>query len=223
MTPRHPARRHLLLTLAGGAIAPALVLRTALAAGPSPVPAGLHRVTGTVTVNGQPARAGMLVKAGDTVTTATGAEAIYVIGQDAFLQREASVVRFGAEAAADFLRVISGKLLSVFGKGKRQLRVPTATIGIRGTGCYIEAEAAKTYFCLCYGEAEVVPTVAPAAREIIRTHHHDHPIYIHDDPAMPTGMVPATVINHGDAELTLLENLVGRWPPFHGRPDLSRY
>jgi hypothetical protein len=29
-------------------------------------------------------------------------------------------------------------------------------------------------------------------------------------------MAPATVINHTDAELTMLENSVGRWPPFSG-------
>ena len=27
-------------------------------------------------------------------------------------------------------------------------------------------------------------------------------------------MVDASVINHSDAELELLESLVGRWPPF---------
>jgi len=28
------------------------------------------------------------------------------------------------------------------------------------------------------------------------------------------------VIKHTDAELTLLKNLVGRWPPFHGRKNV---
>jgi hypothetical protein len=30
-------------------------------------------------------------------------------------------------------------------------------------------------------------------------------------------MVTAPVINHTDTELILLENLVGRWPPFYGQ------
>jgi hypothetical protein len=94
--------------------------------------------------------------------------------------------------------------------------VPTATIGIRGTGCYIEAEAKTTYFCLCYGVAEVSPTADPKLTERIETKHHDHPILIHNDSAMPM-MAPASVINHTDAELILLENLVGRWPPFYGK------
>ena len=82
--------------------------------------------------------------------------------------------------------------------------------------CYIEDEPGRTYFCLCYGSAEVIPSAAPQERELIHTAHHDHPIYIHADAAMPKSMVPAEVINHADIELTLLENLVGRVPPFQG-------
>lgn len=221
-----PRRRLLGALAAAGLLTSAETLgfiRAALAAGANPVPTGLHKLKGAVTLNGQPASEGQLVRPGDTVVTGVGAEALYVIGQDAFLQRESSTVRFG-QTAADFMRVVTGKLLSVFGKGQRHIQVATATIGIRGTACYIEEEAnggsgarARTYFCLCYGEAEVTPAAAPAQRETIRTTHHDHPIYIHVDPAMATSMVPAQVINHTDAELVMLENLVGRWPPFHGK------
>lgn len=208
-------RRTLLRALAAGGIA--AIIQRALAAGASPATPGLRRLRGNVLVNGEPAREGQIVAPGDTVATGPGAEAIYVIGQDAFLQRESSVVRFGADVAADFMRVLTGKILSVFGRGEKRLTVGTATIGIRGTACYIEEEGSRTYFCLCYGEAEVVPTAAPQERELIRTTHHDHPIYIHADKNMPKSMVPATVINHTDAELTLLESLVGRLPPFAGK------
>lgn len=200
------------------------MVRAALAAGANPVPPGLHKLKGKVTLNGAPAREGQLVKPGDTIVTGPGAEALYVLDKDAFLQRESSTVQFGPTAAA-FMRVVTGRLLSVFGKGERRsITVGTATIGIRGTACYIEegtdsarGNSAKTYFCLCYGEAEIVPTAAPAQRETIRTSHHDHPLYIHADPSMTTSMVPAKVINHTDTELTMLENLVGRWPPFYGK------
>jgi hypothetical protein len=207
-------RRALLRAIAAGSLAG--LMQRALAAGANPAAPGLRRVRGDVQVNGSPAREGQLVSPGDTVTTGSGAEAIYVIGQDAFLQRESSVVRFGTEAAKDFLRVVTGKLLSVFGRGDKRITVATAAIGIRGTACYIEELGGRTYFCLCYGEAEVVPSAAPQERETIRTRHHDHPIYIHADPAMPKSMVPAEVVNHTDAELTLLESLVGRLPPFAG-------
>ena len=228
MAPAAPLRRHLLGALAAAGLLTAAerlgLIRAALAAGVNPVPPGLHRIKGTVTVNGQRAREGLLLKPGDTVVTGAGSEALYVIGQDAFLQRESSTVSFGADMTA-FMRVVSGRILSVFGRGQRSISVATATIGIRGTACYIEEPSEKvgaggtplpTYFCLCYGEAEIVPTAAPQQREVVATTHHDHPLYIHGDPRMATSMVPAEVINHTDAELVMLENLVGRRPPFYG-------
>lgn len=217
-------RRDILRLLAlAGAAGPLGLVRQALAAGT--VTPGMRKLRGHVTINGMAATEGHPVNLGDTVATAPDSEAVYVIGQDAFLQRDASVVRFGADVTANFLRVVSGRILSVFGrvdiKDTKRIAVSTATIGIRGTACYIEEEAHRTYFCLCYGEAEVTPTVAPAQQEIIRTRHHDHPIYINTDRTMPTSMVPALVINHTDAELTLLEALVGRVPPFQGLPGHS--
>jgi hypothetical protein len=65
----------------------------------------------------------------------------------------------------------------------------------------------------------VIPTAAPEQWETLLTTHHDHPLWISDDMKMPSMMVSAPVVNHTDAELTLLENLVGRWPPFYGNND----
>jgi len=206
------SRRALLRAIAAGSLAG--LLQRALAAGANPATPGLRHLRGNVLINDKPARVGQLVVPGDTVATGPGAEAIYVIGENAFLQRESSTVRFGADLAADFMRVVTGKLLSVFGRGDKRIVVSTAVIGIRGTACYIEEEVGRTYFCLCYGGADIVPTSAPQERELIHTTHHDHPMYIHADPAMPKSMVPAEVVNHSDAELTLLEGLVGRVPPF---------
>lgn len=81
----------------------------------------------------------MAVSSGDTFVTSTASQALYVIGQDAFLQRENSAVSFSG-AVVDVLRILSGKLLSVFAKGSKKIETVTATIGIHGTGCYIEAE-----------------------------------------------------------------------------------
>jgi len=188
------------------------LIREALANGTTPVTPGVLKVTGNVTINGKIARLGMAVGTGDTLVTGANSEIIYVIGQDAFLQRENSTVSFSG-AAADVMRVLTGKILSVFGKGHKTLETATATIGIRGTGCYIESEARRVYFCLCYGVAELAPSADPTHIEHIETKHHDHPVYINDDSSMPM-MVDASVINHSDAELELLESLVGRRPPF---------
>lgn len=221
--PPQDKRRSLIQALAtAGVLGPAGIcglISEALAEGNKPIAPGMHKIVGTVTVNGQPAREGQLIRNGDTIVTGARSEAIYVIGQDAYMQREKSTINFAAEAAAGVMRVITGKILSVFGKGDKKLVVPTATIGIRGTGCYIEAEENRVYFCLCYGEAEVSPAADPKHVERIKTKHHDHPIYINKDSSIPV-MVDASVINHDDVELKLLENLVGRWPPFY---EGSRY
>ena len=190
------------------------LIREALANGAKPVTPGVQKITGNVSVNGNPASVGMAVGSGDTIVTGADSEVIYVINQDAFLQRENSSVSFSG-VTADVMRVLTGKILSVFGKGQKQLQTATATIGIRGTGCYIESEEKRVYFCLCYGTADVVPDADPTHVERFETKHHEHPVYLHHDSSMPM-MVSAAVINHTDAELTLLENLVGRWPPFSG-------
>ncbi len=213
------------LLSAGGAMG---FLQRALAAGNNPVLPGLHKLTGQVSVNGQPARQGQLIRPGDTVVTGKEGEALYVIGQDAFLQRSGSTVSFG-KSMADFMRVLNGRILSVFGKADREIAFSTATIGIRGTACYIEEKVgadgtaldkAPTYFCLCYGTAEVTPSATGTKATTITTRYHDLPLYISGDKSKTSSLQPAPVINHTDAELILLENLVGRWPPFYGQTDL---
>jgi len=217
------ARRELLLKLAAtGALGAGGILglvRDALAAGSLPATPGFRHIRGPVGVDSTRASIGLNIKPGQTVMTGEGGEAVYIIGPDAFLQREKTKIAFEESGGAQVMRVITGKVLSVFGKNRErarnlQISTTTATIGIRGTGCYIEAEEARTYFCLCYGEAEVTPKGDPKQKETIQTSHHDHPIYI--NASGNRMMAPAAVINHTDAELTMLENAVGRWPPFHG-------
>jgi hypothetical protein len=208
-------RRKLLKGMTGLALAEYLgALNAAFAAGGKLPPPGMHRLSGKVEVNGRPARQGMAILAGDTITTGSDGEAIYIIGNDAYLQRDRSTVTLTSNALTNGLRVLNGKLLSVFGKGTKQIETSTATIGIRGTGCYIEAAPDKVYFCLCYGIADVASLKDPTHSETIETRHHDHPVYLHADGTQM--MVPADVINHSDSELVLLESLVGRLPPFYG-------
>lgn len=208
-------RRQLLKGIAALTIGQRLVaLNEARAAGTRPVPTGLHEHTGKVEVNGAPAHSGMAIQPGDSVTTGQGSRAIYVIGRDVHLQRERTIVQIAGDGARDGLRVVSGKILSVFGKGDKKILTPTATIGIRGTACYIEAEENSIYFCLCYGKAEIVPIWRPEAGKTIETQYHDHPLQInaYGDQIFS----PSTVHNHSDSELMLLEALAGRHPPFVG-------
>jgi len=159
----------------------------------------------------------MEVKPGDVVVTGRDAELVMVVGRDAFLVRANSRVEFSGDAArlaVAALRVVTGAVLSVFEPGARKrIQTATASIGIRGTGVYVEVDEMRTYVCTCYGEAELTPVGDPKAGETVRTTHHDQPRYIYPR-GMPRMIEHAPVINHTDAELVLLESLVGRKVPF---------
>jgi hypothetical protein len=131
------SRRNLLK----GALA-LLLVRDALAQGR--VEKGLYRVRGDVRVNGEPAKEGGQVGAGDSIATGANGEIVFVVGRDAMLVGDA------------------------------------------------------------------------AARETVRTTHHEQPRYVMATGA-PQMILRAPVLNHNDAELILLESLVGRQPPFIGR------
>lgn len=200
-------RREFLFT-AGAAL---LLVRGALAAGA--LEKGVYRVKGVARINEVQAKPGMEVKAGDVVETGAESQIIFVVNRDAFLLRANARLEVGG-AAADVFRVVTGALLSVFQpRVPKTLRVHNATIGIRGTGIYVESAAARTYVCTCYGEAQIVPTGDPRAAETVRTQHHEQPRYVLPKGA-PQMMMKAPVVNHSDAELELLESLVGRRPPF---------
>lgn len=204
------------MTAGGAALAVGMArLREALAA--EAVKKGVARVRGDVSIGGRPATPGMEVRPGDAIVTGRRAELVFVVERDAFMVRANSRIDLSGQlgqAAISGLRVLTGAILSVFEprQGKR-IQTATATIGIRGTGIYVEVESARTYACTCYGEAELVPVDEPKDAEVVRTQHHDQPRYIYPK-GMPRMIEQAPVINHTDAELILLESLVGRQVPF---------
>jgi hypothetical protein len=200
-------RRRALLALAAGIGIPA-ALRLALAQTQAQ---GVRSAKGDVRVNGKPVTLGGLVRPGDTIEVGKDAVAAFVVGEDAFLMRSASRAELaGTGAVVAAVQLVTGGLLSVFGGGEHRLTTATASIGIRGTGAYLEAEPERTYFCLCYGTAEV--TAKGGARDSYSTTHHESPRYIYGD-GRKEAIVKAAVSNHTDAELILLESLVGRTPP----------
>ena len=148
----------------------------ALAADPKSLPQGVVESRGEVLVNGKPAAKGSPVAPGDVVETGKGARAVYLIDDNVFLQRQNSRVEFG-NSVETFLRIVTGGLLSVFGKGgSSKLTTPTAAIGIRGTGCYIETDEKKTYFCLCFGAVDLQPVNGQPST--FETTHHEKPLWI---------------------------------------------
>lgn len=223
-----PRRELLKITAAlGGATCIPLAIRQVMAAGNRPVAPGFYRIQGDVRLNGTPARVGQQVRPGDSITTGSDGQAVFVVGQDAFLIRASSRLETGGkDTLINVLRVVTGKLLSVFGPGERKIHTPAATVGIRGTGIYVESEPQRSYVCTCYGIADLQAVDMPEAQETVATTHHDQPRYIHagktEGPAIEM-IKKAQVINHTDDELIMLEALVGRYPPFYGTDMVGRY
>jgi hypothetical protein len=196
-------------------------LSDVLAAGD--LPPGLHRVEGTATVNGQAAKSGSAVKLGDKITTGPGSTAVVVLKGDAFLMRADTIVEVrGSGSALSEMLVAGGKVLSVFSKKAVGIKAASATIGIRGTGAYIEVDPNDVYFCLCYGEAVVKGPNMPD--KVVQTTHHEQPLLLRSSSGTLRAD-PGPFRNHTDAELILLEELCGRVPPFvkDGQYPLKKY
>ena len=186
------------------------------------VPPGVNQLDGRLSVNGREAKVGTPVGPGDRVSTGPASRAIIVIRDDAFLLREDTALEF-SQSRGTLSRVLieSGRALSVFGPKPLEIRVGKALIGIRGTGAYIEKSPDSVYFCLCYGEADLDGPGMAAPLRIV-TRHHEQPLTISESGGILRAD-PGPFRNHSDAELTLLESLVGRVPPFEGQYPLKRY
>ena len=217
-----------------GALGPAGItglIQEALAKGDLPTLSGINSLQGSATINGVAAKVGMLVKPGDTVATgsAKGSFAIIVIGKDAYLLREGTKVTFEGNpeqpSVASRMLIATGKILSVFAKrdanSRLTLNAQSATIGIRGTGCYLEVHDKRTYFCLCYGEA-TIDGVGMEKPKVIKTTHHESPVWL-DESGGNMKVEGTTFGSHTDEELIMLEKLTGREPPFVAMGLTGRY
>jgi len=206
-----------------GALSITSIIAEALAKGD--LPPGVAKLEGSLTVNGRDAGLGTPVKLGDKVATARGSQAVIVVGSDAFLMRSQTIIEFGpgSQGALSDMLIGAGKVLSVFSKKPVAIKAATASIGIRGTGAYIEVNPDSVYFCLCYGEARVEGPGMASAREV-KTTHHESPLVLRDVGGI-MNVEPGPFQNHSDAELIMLEALVGREPPFmkDGKYPANKY
>lgn len=168
-------------------------------------------LVGDALLNGGRMRRESVVQSGDSIETGPGSNLVFVIGNTSFLVRQNSrltVERGATLSAVSVLRLLTGAVASVWGRGtSRQIVTPTLTAGIRGTGVYTEVfpeQAARTYFCNCYG---VVEMAAGADRATSRADYHQS----FWGEAQPQGgklLTPAKPINHTDEELEMLAALV---------------
>ena len=95
----------------------------------------------------------------------------------------------------------------------RQAAAPAPRMAGSGTGVYLESDPAQTYFCTCYGLAEVSATNDKESTQTVAAKHHDEPLYILANEKPGANIRKAPFKNHTDQELMLIETLVGRTPP----------
>src|SRR5438876_3399801 len=164
------SRRHFLATFA------ALLPLPAAAQAPLGV---VHELVGDVALNDVPLTRQSALQAGQTIRTGADGRVWFSIGGDAYFLRPNSRLRLDTskprEPIVDFLRLVTGALGATFGRGsRRQLVAPTATIGIRGTGVYLEASPDVAYFCTCFGSTEILaaPRGAMMASVAVTTANH---------------------------------------------------
>ena len=188
---------------------------------PRELPPGkfVYDYAGQVKIDGRPANLDSKITASSVIETGDDSHIIFVYAKDAFILRNNSHLQMEGKGIITGFRILTGKVLSVFGKRKQGsrpigLKTTAATIGIRGTGIYVEAEPEQSYVCTCYGVADIAAINDKSSRETVHTHHHDSPRFIHTNGSKGGLITPAPVINHTDDELILIETLVGRTVPF---------
>jgi len=221
-----PRRRLLINALTAGVFS-AIPGSAALAEGlfgtaPSKMQTGrsIFRIIGKATVNGKEASLDTPIGPNDVVATEKDSEIVFVVGGHAMILRANSHLDLKGEKkeSGSFiisgLRMLTGKLLSVSRNQPMTIRTPTATLGIRGTGLYVEADPELTYFCTCYGTTDVMSTDDPTSTDVVVATHHDKPLYITSKAQAGKNIPRAGFKNHSDQELMLIETLVGRSPPF---------
>ncbi len=168
-------------------------------------------LTGDALLNGRRLLPRESIVSGDRIETGPNSNLIFVIGNSSFLVRQNSrltVDRGNSINLVSVLRLVTGAVASVWGKGsRRQIVTPTLTAGIRGTGVYTEVFAnqnQRSYFCNCYGEVEM-----RAGRDVALSISSYHQAFWGEmEPKNGRLLTPAKAINHTDEELEFLARLV---------------
>lgn len=191
---------------------------------PPPLP-GLKSRRGGVLLNGRSPKPGETITTIDLIETGPGAEAVFVVDDNALLLRESSHLKLIAPPGPSQGKLLGfhlhrGALLSVFGPGEKRIRTPHASVGVRGTGLYLEISDDRTYACACFGTVHIAPKTAPERGETITAKHHDHPRIIHKVPS-GWGQRKAPMIHHADHEVFRLAALAGQKNPFAGMPPMA--
>lgn len=166
---------------------------------------------GDVLLNGRRMVQQQTIQTGDDIVTGPASRLVFVIGNAAFHVRQntrMSVQRGSTLNTVSLMRLLTGAVVSVFGRGaRRSIVMPTLTAGIRGTGVYAEVfPDQRSYFCNCYGTVEMS---ARGDRALSQASYHQS-FWGEVEPKKGRFLTPAGAINHTDEEVEFLARLVGQ-------------
>ena len=169
------------------------------------------QLVGDALLNGRRLLPQQTIQTGDQIQTGPGASLIILIGNSAFQVRQntmMTVERGATLSTVSLLRLLSGAVVSVWGKGtSRAIVMPTMTAGIRGTGVYSEVfPDQRNYFCNCYGTVDLD---ASGEKALSKAEYHQA-FWGEPGPREGRLLTPARAINHSDEELEFLGRLVGQ-------------
>ncbi|MDP4073318.1 iron dicitrate transport regulator FecR [Acidovorax sp. A1169] len=165
---------------------------------------------GDVRRNGQALAAGEGIAPGDRIETGPGSTVVFTVGKDAFMVRQNTRIALEGDTpmTVKVLRLLTGAVASVWGRGsERQVVMPTATAGIRGTGVYAEVfpeQDFRSYFCNCYGTVDI----AAGGESVVSQASYHQAFWAEVAPRNGRMLTPAGAINHTDEELEFLARLV---------------
>ncbi|HRK39658.1 MAG TPA: iron dicitrate transport regulator FecR [Burkholderiaceae bacterium] len=166
---------------------------------------------GDAILNGSALRPDTTIQTGDVIETGPRSRLVFVIGNSSFHVRQNSrlaVERGASLNAVSLLRLLTGAVVSVWGKGQsRRIVTPTLTAGIRGTGVYTEIFADRdnrSYLCNCYGTIDL-----STSNDKVTSQAEYHQAFWADRRGSEEVVLsPAKAINHTDEELEFLARLV---------------
>jgi hypothetical protein len=169
------------------------------------------QLTGDALINGARLDPLQEIQTGDDIQTGPGSNLVFVIGNSSFQVRQnsrLSVERGSSLSAVSLLRLLTGAVASVWGKGvNRAIVMPTLTAGIRGTGVYAEIFAERdnrNYFCNCYGTVDM----DAGKQKLVSQADYHQAFWADAEPKNGVFLTPAQALNHTDEELEFLARLI---------------
>jgi hypothetical protein len=191
---------------------------------PAAAQGAIHELAGEVRVNGRRIGRDAAIRGGDVIATGGDGRLWFTLGGDAFFVRPHSELRLIRASARDTLisalRLISGAVGATFARGAaRSLHTPTVTVGIRGTGVYLETSARETYACTCFGATDMMSAEGGDMMErvqVLGASHNARRIF--REPQRGMRIAGAPFERHSSEEISRLEALAGRPDPFARKP-----